>query len=725
MRFRTKLVFCGLGALAVGLGTIATVPAKNTAVLVNYHDYAQTLPADVIGTLPPDQQQAWTNATRYGAVSGEPGTVVPVNPSEVETGVGGVGAGVVSGATDVALIAGQLTSTSGAKVCPKSTDCSQDGWWKGVVGAPSWISASDWAMCNPHSGDGYPDWLTGAEAWVDSIGTSIAGEGTCADIQKKWIIPKNSAYVPSGLGGAGSPATGYPATLKGTAVTRNSTMPIELDLGVPVWNPNTTVVNGVTRQIGWVVPYTLSAGACSDNGGAGYCGANAVSLTMSADFQQLDANGDVVAGQAWGTTVYANQQSRSNLTLSITMWAGAPNAAGCAVGYNQCLPLDWVEIVNGSQPGSTPGLVQRTSLTGVVGLGSGSVNGVLPYHDVGVSSGAPVVPPGQVYMMVTDFFEDGTTSSCKTVNFVETDPVIPQPCDPAVPPGEVPTKQIKELVPASEPSYVPGSNPTRTVATTTVPQPTQDWESQYPQCTGKVCILDLQKTGVGSCLDHPTDCAGWYTDPSKTTDYTCTYDGTTIDLSQCANYARLFEPDAVTSGTAYPSSSTDPTAPPTTSTSTAPGPTEAPGDAVQDPDSNRNCWANGWSWNPVDWVMTPVRCALEWAFVPRQSVVDTYLGNMRAVWAGSSLVSLLNVLQDAVGLTVNAGGCDGPEIQFAVYGASYDGHPLSACDAPMSNVASFSWWFTGALAWVLAIATIARSIAGVVAFKGIGGGGSE
>lgn len=33
-------------------------------------------------------------------------------------------------------------------------------------------------------------------------------------------------------------------------------------------------------------------------------------------------------------------------------------------------------------------------------------------------------------------------------------------------------------------------------------------------------------------------------------------------------------------------------------------------------DSGDNCWANGWSWNPISWVYIPVKCALLWAFDP-------------------------------------------------------------------------------------------------------------
>jgi hypothetical protein len=36
-------------------------------------------------------------------------------------------------------------------------------------------------------------------------------------------------------------------------------------------------------------------------------------------------------------------------------------------------------------------------------------------------------------------------------------------------------------------------------------------------------------------------------------------------------------------------------------------------------DDAEGCLASGFSWNPVSWVLTPVKCALQWAFVPSQS----------------------------------------------------------------------------------------------------------
>lgn len=41
--------------------------------------------------------------------------------------------------------------------------------------------------------------------------------------------------------------------------------------------------------------------------------------------------------------------------------------------------------------------------------------------------------------------------------------------------------------------------------------------------------------------------------------------------------------------------------------------------------SGDSCWDEaGWSWNPVDWVLTPIKCALLWAFVPGDGLGEDF-----------------------------------------------------------------------------------------------------
>jgi hypothetical protein len=52
---------------------------------------------------------------------------------------------------------------------------------------------------------------------------------------------------------------------------------------------------------------------------------------------------------------------------------------------------------------------------------------------------------------------------------------------------------------------------------------------------------------------------------------------------------------------------------PGTGTGTGQGPQDTEPVPSADADG-ANCWAEGWSWNPVSWVLVPVKCALMWAF---------------------------------------------------------------------------------------------------------------
>lgn len=62
--------------------------------------------------------------------------------------------------------------------------------------------------------------------------------------------------------------------------------------------------------------------------------------------------------------------------------------------------------------------------------------------------------------------------------------------------------------------------------------------------------------------------------------------------------------------------STGPSSPPTTGASASPRP--GPGDDVVNPPSGdtSGCMGEAAGWNPVHWILVPVKCALIWAFVP-------------------------------------------------------------------------------------------------------------
>lgn len=245
----------------------------------------------------------------------------------------------------------------------------------------------------------------------------------------------------------------------------------------------------------------------------------------------------------------------------------------------------------------------------------------------------------------------------------------------------------------------------------------QNLAKNDPECLDGSCVLDLKQNASGkSCFGLHDTCDGWAQDADKQTDYTCTYNGKTVDLDQCTVYEKSFNAETKASG----------------KTMVDPDTGEALGDeTTSEPQSQQaaetaNCWASGWSWNPLDWVLTPVKCALQWAFVPDEYVMTEDRETL-AVEAGESPVSgLIATLivpgtQQCGGLEVDSGA------MTAFGGQRFQGKILDSCDSGLATVAQWTWWLLAALFVGGSIFAITRSIAGVVGFKGLneGGDGAE
>lgn len=144
--------------------------------------------------------------------------------------------------------------------------------------------------------------------------------------------------------------------------------------------------------------------------------------------------------------------------------------------------------------------------------------------------------------------------------------------------------------------------------------------SSYPLCTTNApaggCFLDLQRAGK-SCFSGAY-CAGWLANETRW-DMSCQWGPYDVGLSVCeTDYATTFdsqtqpEPSPTASptvGAPLPTEGLNPSTPP--DPDTPPAPTES---------SSQNCYGAMWSWNPVDWVLVPVKCALSWAFVPKSDL---------------------------------------------------------------------------------------------------------
>lgn len=123
---------------------------------------------------------------------------------------------------------------------------------------------------------------------------------------------------------------------------------------------------------------------------------------------------------------------------------------------------------------------------------------------------------------------------------------------------------------------------------------------------------------------------------------------------------------------------------PTTSGTSTTSPTEAVS-------ANGNCLSSAVSWNPIDWVYIPVKCALAWAFVPPPGSLQTAEATASAGFTSTGLPAWGSAV-GGVGTGLAAigngtDGCAGPHFAFTLSGHSYAFDPLNACSDPMKSAA--------------------------------------
>ncbi len=236
-----------------------------------------------------------------------------------------------------------------------------------------------------------------------------------------------------------------------------------------------------------------------------------------------------------------------------------------------------------------------------------------------------------------------------------------------------------------------------------------------PECSTGTCLLDLQKTGV-SCFQTPGPCADWFADPNKTSTYKCVYGGHDVALSQCNVYAPTFKPEAKTSGA--------PLGNPTTGEPmTNPNPTPGIGTSIS-PSTGKaeNCLANGWATapNPIEWVMVPVKCAIQWAFVPRPEVVSGKLDTIKKSWQATTPGAVVTAVS-GFALTAPESSCSGITVPMGWLMGIPDMKVFNACPgelmAPIAGVAKLVFYviFT-----VVGIGGVTSNVGRIFGYRGVG-----
>lgn len=248
--------------------------------------------------------------------------------------------------------------------------------------------------------------------------------------------------------------------------------------------------------------------------------------------------------------------------------------------------------------------------------------------------------------------------------------------------------------------------------------------------TGGLVLSKVVGTTTQTCMDWKTDCSGWWAATSNGTTtgtYTCTFDGASVALAQCSPYQTTFDTQTSTPTV------TDPVTGDQIDWSTSPDPGNSidPGTDVGTGDGN--CFAGMLSFNPVDWVLTPVKCALKWAFVPDPTRVQADVQQLQDSWADTMPAKIPGIVSSAIVVPNLGSGCQGPHVAFSVpwsfEGASttwaYDGYPLSACAEPMATTATFARLIGAAILIFYTGLGVIRRVSGVVHAPGLGGGGSD
>lgn len=143
-----------------------------------------------------------------------------------------------------------------------------------------------------------------------------------------------------------------------------------------------------------------------------------------------------------------------------------------------------------------------------------------------------------------------------------------------------------------------------------------------------------------------------------------------------------------------------------------------------------NCWPGGSAaFNPLEWVLMPVKCALQWAFVPRQATAEAQmtriqnnLGKVGVVGAIGTVTTSINTVGAAAG---NGSGCTGPTFHFDFDAVHQELQPFNACAEPVATMAAVSNAFTTVVVIVMGLLGVVRALGSSVGFNftmGKGGG---
>ncbi len=217
----------------------------------------------------------------------------------------------------------------------------------------------------------------------------------------------------------------------------------------------------------------------------------------------------------------------------------------------------------------------------------------------------------------------------------------------------------------------------------------------YPNCVGisPACSYVVRLDGLPCVIGGA--CKAWAsiysTDPAR---IQCRYGSYSVPVADCAFLERVYE-TGTTTGTqdntdgdpqtwTGPGPAGQPQSQPSTSTGTDPATaTQAPPLAVPVPvpgvltPSEGDCFGDTYgTFNPIQWVLVPIKCAFIWAWVPDPAVVGPAVGDFQTVFASKPPGSLVVGAASVFGSIGSgwSGGCGGAA--SASFSQPELGHPL-------------------------------------------------
>jgi hypothetical protein len=245
----------------------------------------------------------------------------------------------------------------------------------------------------------------------------------------------------------------------------------------------------------------------------------------------------------------------------------------------------------------------------------------------------------------------------------------------------------------------------------------KDWFEKYPECRTGACKLDLYvKPATGapaSCFDLEDGCKGWHSAPNKADLYECRYGVHVVPLDECNVYAGLFEPGRIDAGAGYSD--------PSTGAWSGGQTTVKPGQKVmntplQDPEAMRSCDLSGLGFDPIGWVLRPIQCAFEWAFVPRPSVVEVAMGGAGEQWANKPPAVVASTMQ-SLSLAPTAQGC---KQTVTIFAGEFESTltPVDNCAGSwMEPVTVISKVVTSAAMIFLVLIVLRRQVSGMIGYQ--------